>query len=68
MRSILAAGAGTPTPRQAGDALVIDLPVAASRSLEEYAPTALAANPIGAMSGTQTHPDTTADTSQAVSS
>jgi len=39
VRSILAAGAGTPTPRPAGDALVIDLPVAAGRSLAEYAPT-----------------------------
>jgi len=40
VRSILAAGAGTPTPRQVGDALVIELPVAAPRSLAEYAPTA----------------------------
>ena len=38
VRSILAAGAGTPTPRPAGDALVIDLPVVAGRSLAEYAP------------------------------
>ena len=38
VRSILAAGAGTPQPRPAGDALVIDLPVAAGRSLAEYAP------------------------------
>ena len=67
VRSILAAGAGTPTPRQVGDALVIELPVAASRSLDEYAPTALAANPSGAKSN-PAHPDTTADTSQAVSS
>lgn len=39
VRSILAAGAGTPSPRQAGDALVIDLPVAKARSLADYAPT-----------------------------
>jgi transposase len=39
VRSILAAGAGTPTPSRAGDALVIELPVAAPRSLAEYAPT-----------------------------
>jgi len=67
VRSILAAGAGTPTPRQVGDALVIELPVATARSLDEYAPTALAADPIGAKSN-PAHPDTTADTSQAVSS
>jgi transposase len=40
VRSILAAGAGTPSPRPAGTALVIDLPVAVNRSLDEYAPTA----------------------------
>jgi hypothetical protein len=45
VRSILAAGAGTPTPMPAGDALVIDLPVATSRSLAEYAPTAQHSNP-----------------------
>lgn len=39
VRSILAAGAGLPTPTRAGDALVIDLPTAAGRSLTEYAPT-----------------------------
>jgi transposase len=38
VRSILAAGVGVPTPRPAGDALVIDLPTAAGRSLAEYAP------------------------------
>lgn len=38
VRSILAAGAGTPTPRPAGDALVIDLPTSAGRSLTEYTP------------------------------
>ena len=39
VRSILAAGAGTPHPRRAGDALVIDLPTSTGRSLTEYAPT-----------------------------
>lgn len=39
LRSILAAGPGTPTPRPAGDALVIDLPTATGRSLAQYAPT-----------------------------
>ena len=43
VRSILAAGAGTPDPTATGDALVIDLPVAAGRSLDQYAPTATAA-------------------------
>lgn len=39
VRSILAAGAGTPQPRHAGDALVIDLPTVSGRLLSEYAPT-----------------------------
>ena len=39
VRSILAAGAGTPHPRRAGDALIIDLPTSTGRSLTEYAPT-----------------------------
>jgi hypothetical protein len=43
VRSILAAGTGTPKPRPAGTALVIDLPTTAGRSLAEYAPTATAA-------------------------
>jgi len=38
VRSILAAGAGTPQPRPVGDALVIDLPVSSGRSLSEYTP------------------------------
>jgi len=38
VRSILAAGTGLPQPHPAGDALVIDLPVAAGRSLTEYTP------------------------------
>lgn len=36
VRSILAAGTGTPQPRPAGDALVLDLPTAATRSLDAY--------------------------------
>ena len=46
VRSILAAGAGTPRPRAAGQALVIDLPIAAARSLADYAPTQPAVNRI----------------------
>jgi transposase len=42
VRSILAAGTGTPKPRPAGTALVIDLPTTAGRSLAEYAPAATA--------------------------
>ena len=36
VRSILAAGAGTPQPRPAGEALVLDLPIAPARSLDAY--------------------------------
>ncbi|BBX25037.1 MULTISPECIES: IS21 family transposase [Mycobacteriaceae] len=36
VRSILAAGTGAPQPRDAGDALILDLPVAPTRSLEAY--------------------------------
>ncbi len=36
VRSILAAGAGAPQPRPAGDALVLDLPIAPTRSLDAY--------------------------------
>jgi transposase len=36
VRSILSAGAGTPQPRPAGDALVLDLPSAPTRSLDAY--------------------------------
>ncbi|MQY24444.1 hypothetical protein NRB20_75830 [Nocardia sp. RB20] len=36
VRSILAAGAGAPQPRPAGDALVLDLPTAPTRSLDAY--------------------------------
>jgi hypothetical protein len=37
VRSILAAGAGTAQPRRAGDALIIELPTVATRSLADYA-------------------------------
>ncbi len=37
VRSILAAGAGAPQPRPAGDALILDLPTAPTRSLDAYA-------------------------------
>jgi len=37
VRSILAAGTATPNPRPPGDALVLDLPVAPTRSLADYA-------------------------------
>jgi hypothetical protein len=37
VRSILAAGAGSPTPRDAGEALILDLPSLTPRSLDEYA-------------------------------
>jgi len=36
VRSILAAGVGTPHPRPAGDALILDLPIAPMRSLDAY--------------------------------
>ena len=36
VRSILDAGTGTPQPRPAGDALVLDLPSAPTRTLEAY--------------------------------
>ena len=36
VRSILAAGTGIPQPRPAGDALILDLPVAPTRSLTAY--------------------------------
>lgn len=36
VRSILAAGTGTPQPRPAGEALILNLPVAPTRSLDAY--------------------------------
>ena len=56
VRSILAAGAGAPQPRQAGEALVVELPVVPTRSLADYAiPAGDDADPTtgaGAASGT----------------
>jgi hypothetical protein len=37
VRSILAAGSGVPRPRAPGDALIVDLPAVATRSLDNYA-------------------------------
>ena len=37
VRSILAAGTGVARPRQPGDALIVDLPAVAVRSLGDYA-------------------------------
>jgi transposase len=37
VRSILAAGVGVPRPRAPGDALIVDLPAVAIRSLDNYA-------------------------------
>jgi transposase len=37
VRSILAAGTGVPRPRAPGDALIVDLPAVATRSLGDYA-------------------------------
>jgi transposase len=45
VRSILAAGAGSPTPRDRGEALVLDLPSLTPRSLNDYAMTTTASEP-----------------------
>jgi hypothetical protein len=45
VRSILAAGAGSPTPRDRGEALVLDLPSLTPRSLSDYAMTAAQPDP-----------------------
>jgi hypothetical protein len=37
VRSILVAGSGVPRPRAPGDALIVNLPAVATRSLEDYA-------------------------------
>jgi len=50
VRSILAAGTGVPTPRPAGDALVIDLPTSPGRSLADYAPHAVTGTAMAASS------------------
>jgi transposase len=47
VRSILAAGAGVATPTAPGDALIIELPPTASRSLASYSMDALTARPDG---------------------
>jgi transposase len=44
VRSILAAGAGSPTPRDRGEALVLDLPSLTPRSLNDYAITTTTAS------------------------
>jgi hypothetical protein len=53
VRSILAAGAGTPQPATAGDALVLELPVVPTRPLSAYAigTTPTAAPPAGGATG-----------------
>jgi hypothetical protein len=40
VRSILEAGVGIPQPRHAGKALIVDLPLAQTRSLDAYKITA----------------------------
>jgi hypothetical protein len=49
VRSILAAGAGTPQPSTAGDALVLELPRVPTRPLSDYA---LGTTPTGATGDT----------------
>jgi hypothetical protein len=49
VRSILAAGAGTPQPTTAGDALVLELPRVPTRPLSDYA---LGTTPTGATGDT----------------
>ncbi len=71
VRSILAAGAGTPHPRTAGDALVIDLPTSSGRSLSEYAPNAGGGRldtELTATTGNQHQPDHAQVTREVVSS
>ncbi len=67
VRSILAAGAGTPQPAEAGDALIIDLPTSSGRSLTAYAPTHQDANPVDTKPDSR-QPDTMAGAPRAVSS
>ncbi len=59
VRSILAAGAGTPQPRPAGDALILDLPVAPTRSLDAYKITTVVDGGVTFMTTT---PDTNSQT------
>lgn len=67
VRSILAAGRGTPHPRAAGEALVIDLPIATARSLADYAPTHHPAKRVDAVRDSL-HTGPVADTDREVSS
>jgi hypothetical protein len=67
VRSILAAGGGNPDATAERGRAVDELPVAAPRSLAEYAPDALASNPPGT-TRIPAHADTITDTGQVVSS
>ena len=51
VRSILAAGAGTPHPRPAGEALVIDLPLSPGRPLSDYTPESGGTGTVSEVSG-----------------
>ena len=63
VRSILAAGAGTPQPAPAGDALILQLPVVPTRSLADYALHPPVAEPVaGPQTQTQTQTQTEAET------
>lgn len=68
VRSILAAGAGTPRPRPAGEALVIDLPVATARALAEYTPPGSTPPDHAKPTGTTAHPRDEAPAGTAVTS
>jgi len=54
VRSILAAGTATPTPSPPGDALVVDLPIAPTRSLADYALPAPTSAPTSRATGDDT--------------
>lgn len=54
VRSILAAGTAAPTPVPAGGALILDLPVAATRSLSDYNLAALTGTTPGEITDTTT--------------
>jgi hypothetical protein len=64
VRSILAAGTGAPSPVPPGGALVVDLPVAPTRSLTAYSLDAIT----GTTSTTGTTADQTTDTATGVNS
>jgi transposase len=57
VRSILAAGAGSPTPRDRGEALILDLPSLTPRSLNDYAMTAAQPEPSDEDLGAAAAPD-----------